>query len=82
MRQRQVLERTLSNFRRIERDLEDNLTLIEMGEAEGDASAVAEGEALLAALARKVKSIVQTGDAVWRPNNAIHALDRLPIALL
>ena len=40
-----------------------------------------EGEALLAAMARKVRSIVLTGDAIWRPNNAIHALDRLPLAL-
>ncbi len=30
MRQRQTLDRTLSTFRSMERDLEDNLTLIEM----------------------------------------------------
>jgi peptide chain release factor 2 len=50
MRQRQLLERTLADFRRMERELDDNLTLIEMGEDEGDAASVAEGETLLARL--------------------------------
>lgn len=44
MRQRQQLERSLADFRRIERDLEDNVTLIELGEAEADAAIVSEGE--------------------------------------
>jgi cytochrome P450 len=47
----------------------------------GQNIARAEGEALLTAIARKVRSITPAGDAVWRPNNAIHALDRLPLAL-
>jgi hypothetical protein len=46
----------------------------------GQNIARAEGEALLGAIARKVRSIELTGEAVWRPNNAIHALDRLPLA--
>jgi hypothetical protein len=46
----------------------------------GQNVARAEGEALLGAIARKVRSIELTGEAVWRPNNAIHALDRLPLA--
>jgi 4-methoxybenzoate monooxygenase (O-demethylating) len=47
----------------------------------GQNVARAEGEAMLAALARKVSRITPDGEAVWRPNNAIHALDRLPIKL-
>lgn len=46
----------------------------------GQNVARAEGEALLGAIARKVRGIELTGEAVWRPNNAIHALDRLPFA--
>ncbi len=45
----------------------------------GQNIARAEGEAILAALARKVSRIAPAGKAVWRPNNSIHALDRLPI---
>ena len=55
MRQRQQLEKTLSSFRRMERDLDDNLTLIEMGEAEGDAATIAEGDALLENLDKLVQ---------------------------
>jgi len=47
----------------------------------GQTVARAEGEAVLGALARKVARIDLTGPAVWRPNNAIHALDRLPVRL-
>jgi hypothetical protein len=47
----------------------------------GQNIARAEGDALFTAIARKVRSIRPAGDAVWRPNNAIHALDRLPLAL-
>jgi cytochrome P450 len=36
-------------------------------------------EAVLVALARKVARIEAAAPAVWRPNNAIHALDRLPL---
>lgn len=41
----------------------------------------AEIEAVLAALASQVSRIEPDGEAVWRPGNAIHALDRLPLAL-
>ncbi len=47
----------------------------------GQNIARAEGEAFLAALAAKVQTIELTGEAVWRPNNSIHALDRLPLRL-
>ncbi|WP_346914634.1 cytochrome P450 [uncultured Roseibium sp.] len=45
----------------------------------GQNVARAEVEAVLLALADKVGAIEMTGEAVWRPNNAIHALDRMPI---
>lgn len=38
-----------------------------------------EMEALLTVMAAKVSRIEPAGDAVWRPNNAIHALDKLPL---
>ena len=47
MRQRQSLERSLAEFRRMEQELDDGLTLIDLGEAEGDTAAVAEAEAAL-----------------------------------
>lgn len=47
----------------------------------GQNIARAEGEALFTAIAKKVRSITPAGAAVWRPNNAIHALDRLPLTL-
>jgi hypothetical protein len=39
-------------------------------------------EAILAALLRRVDRIEPAGEAVWRPNNAIRALDRLPLTLI
>ena len=45
----------------------------------GQNVARAEGEAVMKALAERVDRIELTGPAIWRPNNAIHALDRLPI---
>jgi len=51
MRERQELIDALGAYRGIERDLNDNIELIEMGEAEGDADVVAEAEAALRALA-------------------------------
>jgi peptide chain release factor 2 len=45
MRQRQALERGIAGFKRLERELDDALTLIELGEAEGDAASCEEGEA-------------------------------------
>ncbi|MCB2093482.1 MAG: peptide chain release factor 2 [Rhodobacteraceae bacterium] len=50
MRDRQMLVESLETYRRIEADLGDNVELIEMGEAEGDAEIVGEAEASLRAL--------------------------------
>jgi peptide chain release factor 2 len=50
MRERTTLEDRLRSLAKIERDLEDATTLIELGEAEGDAAAEAEGIAALTAL--------------------------------
>ncbi|ADO42349.1 peptide chain release factor 2 [Ketogulonicigenium vulgare] len=50
MRDRQVLLDKISNVDALERDLRDNIELIEMGEAEGDDDVVAEAEAALRAL--------------------------------
>lgn len=45
----------------------------------GQNIARAEMEALLSVMAEKVARIEPAGQAVWRPNNAIHALDQLPL---
>jgi len=50
MRQRQQLERSINAYRQLERELEDCVTLIELGEAEDDDASVAEGEAQLVKL--------------------------------
>jgi peptide chain release factor 2 len=52
MRQRQNLEKSVNDYKRLERDLDDCLTLIELGEAEGDEAAIDEAEAQLASLAK------------------------------
>ncbi len=51
MRQRQSLERSITAFEKLERDLDDAITLIELGEAEKDEASVQEGEAALRKLA-------------------------------
>jgi peptide chain release factor 2 len=51
MRARQSLERSIGAFSQLERELDDAVTLIELGEAEGDQAASAEGEAQLKHLA-------------------------------
>ncbi len=50
MRDRQTLMDQVETYRRIDRDLTDNIDLIELGEAEGDTEIVAEAEAALRAL--------------------------------
>jgi peptide chain release factor 2 len=55
MRQRQSLERAVTGLKQLERELEDGLTLLELGEAEDDAATVAEGENGLKHLVDKVK---------------------------
>jgi peptide chain release factor 2 len=47
MRERTRLEVDVSGYRRLERDLADNLDLVEMGEAEGDVTVVADAERAL-----------------------------------
>jgi peptide chain release factor 2 len=51
MRERQALERSISAYIKLERDLDDAVTLIELGEAEKDDATVTEGEAALRQLA-------------------------------
>jgi len=55
MRQRQALERSIDAFRKLERDLDDAVTLIELGESEKDDTTVREGEAALAKLAPEAR---------------------------
>lgn len=50
MRERQALERQVNSYRQLERELDDAITLVELGEAESDATTVAEGEQCLRAL--------------------------------
>ncbi|MBL4801377.1 MAG: cytochrome P450 [Emcibacter sp.] len=45
----------------------------------GQNLARAEVQAIFTAIANKVDTIKLAGEAVWRPNNAVHALDSLPI---
>ncbi len=54
MRERNKLERAITGYRQVERELEDQLGLIELGEAEGDAAIVAEAEAKLESLRAEV----------------------------
>ncbi|PQO23753.1 peptide chain release factor 2 [Rhodobacteraceae bacterium WD3A24] len=56
MRDRQALVDALETYRGIERDLNENVELIEMGEAEGDTDVVAEAEAALKALAERARA--------------------------
>ncbi len=55
MRERQGLEGALSAFEHLERDLDDNLELIELGESEDDADVVAEAEKALEVLHRETQ---------------------------
>jgi peptide chain release factor 2 len=55
MRERQQLERNINAYTRLERDLDDAITLIELGEAEADDATVAEGEAALRQLATSAR---------------------------
>jgi peptide chain release factor 2 len=47
MRQRNSLDRSVTEFKRLQRDYDDALTLIELGEAENDLTSVSEGESAL-----------------------------------
>jgi peptide chain release factor 2 len=50
MRERTMLEDRLGSLAKIQRDLEDAATLVELGEVEGDQATEAEGLAALRAL--------------------------------
>jgi peptide chain release factor 2 len=50
MRERTMLEDRLGSLKKIERDLDDAATLVDLGEAEGDQAVEAEGIAALRAL--------------------------------
>ncbi len=50
MRERNRLETAIGDYRHMESELEDNLELIELGEADGDQAVVAEAERALGAL--------------------------------
>src|SRR6476659_3871302 len=67
MRERTALENQLNAISRIERELEDHVTLIELGEAEKDQGVVAEGEAALKKLkdeaARQELEALLSGEA-------------------
>lgn len=51
MRSRQTLEGQIAGYRQLERELDDALTLIELGESERDEGSVTEGETILQRLA-------------------------------
>jgi peptide chain release factor 2 len=50
MRERNALEEQVAAIKRLERDLEDGITLIELGDAEGDQASITEGEAAIRAV--------------------------------
>src|SRR5262249_5541147 len=54
MQERTSLEDSLSAIGRIERDVDDQVTIIELGEAENDASVVSDAEATLRGLKTEV----------------------------
>ena len=55
MRQRQQLERAMAGYRQLERDLDDGITLVELGEAENDDASIKEGETSLTKLVAEVR---------------------------
>jgi peptide chain release factor 2 len=55
MRERQHLDDSINGVRQLEADLNDNLELIELGDAEGDADVVSEAETALKALRTDVQ---------------------------
>src|SRR5665811_2194510 len=57
MRQRQNLEGALKGFEDLEQELEDNIELIGLGEAEDDASVISEAEASLEKLRREAQKL-------------------------
>ncbi len=56
MRERRSVERTLKAFLSFEQEFDDAMLLVELGESEGDAPTVDEGEAALARLSAEARS--------------------------
>jgi len=56
MRERQMLVDAIDTYRHIAQELDDQIGLIDLGEAEGDAEVVAEAEAALRALAETARA--------------------------
>ncbi|MGU3667964.1 peptide chain release factor 2 [Methylobacterium sp. A49B] len=56
MRERQQLDEAVTAIKKLERDLEDGATLIELGEMEGDDSSIREGEAAILAVEKEAAS--------------------------
>ena len=67
MRERTALEDQISAIKRLEQELEDAQTLVELGDAEGDEGTVAEGEAAIRAVqaeaARRQVETLLSGEA-------------------
>lgn len=57
LRERTYLETSLNGYRQLEQELEDHVTLLELGEEEGDAETVAEAEQALQKLADKARRL-------------------------
>lgn len=57
MREREQLKHTLDHYQSLETQLQDNIDLIELGEAEDDEEVVLEAEKQLASLARNVERV-------------------------
>ena len=55
MRQRQALDRSITGYRKLEREFDDAVTLIELGESEGDEASIREGEASLKKLSDEAR---------------------------
>jgi len=67
MRQRQSLDSAIKGYQKIEQELDDVVTLIELGEAEGDAASIEEGgtglKNLLAQVKRREVEALLSGEA-------------------
>ena len=55
MRERQQLDASINVYKKLAQDLDDGITLVEMGEAENDAATIAEGEAALRTLDKEAQ---------------------------
>ena len=77
MRQRQQLERSINAYRELERELDDGVTLIELGEAENDDATIAEGESRAQEARRRGAAPQRRGAAVGRSRRQRH-LSRSP----